>query len=452
MSHDGRTTSDGSSKLNRFKRRDVLAAAGASAAVPLAGCGGNGNGNGDGPITIGAVYLLSGLAEALGAGSVAAAEVAADVLNEEGGVDGREVEVVSRDHGDAPSQQIRSLVQEVGADALLGLTSSTVGLDNGPTFEQLGVPTIITDLGTPWLTEHDRETYGNYYDGDTPGAAGVDNLFRANSHTGHMTYGLAAFTDENYDEGLDIAAMGPDYSYGQQTWRYFQAFLDGLGYDYNVVAEEFPELGAGDMTPQITNVQQADPDIVFTSFWAGDTVTFTRQANEAGLFDDVIDVYDTIGADSTNFNAIGDAMPEGFHYSGWYYPGAYGTDEDQEFIDAYFDFYEDDDSVLEYPTFTGGSTYTAVMSLASAIEETGSTAPSDLVEFLRGHSESRDPRGPSAYDDTSQQMQTTAVIGESTFDGDVPYDGATQTNFELYELDRETAVDLLEGTGLPPGV
>ena len=47
-------------------RRRFLAAAGTGATAGLAGClGGNGGGNGggDGTITLGAVYLLSGVAE-----------------------------------------------------------------------------------------------------------------------------------------------------------------------------------------------------------------------------------------------------------------------------------------------------------------------------------------------------------------------------------------------------
>jgi branched-chain amino acid transport system substrate-binding protein len=35
---------------------------------------------------------------------------------------------------------------------------------------------------------------------------------------------------------------------------------------------------------------------------------------------------------------------------------------------------------------------------------------------------------------------------------DLPYDGAALTDTQTYTLDRETSLDLLEGSDLPPGV
>jgi branched-chain amino acid transport system substrate-binding protein len=472
MQDSNRHTEDRSdaSGLGTVDRRKFLTVAGAGATAALAGCsggGGGGGGNGDGgggggggdPIRIGGIYLLSGLAEQLGAGSAAAAEVAVDAINEEGGINGRNVEIEVRDHGDDPQAQMRSLVQEFGADVMIGLTSSGVTLNSGPTIEQLGVPFTLTDIGTPYITEPDTDTYGDFYDGNGR-AAGLPNLFRTNSMTAIMTYGIAQYTADNFDGGLRIANMGPDYAYGQQCWAYYQAYLDGLGVDYEVVASEFPSLGAGDMTPQITTVQSADPDIVFTSFWAGDTVTFTSQAAEQGLFEEVDDVFDTIGADPVNFNSLGDTMPDGVHYSGWYWPGTYDTDADQSFIDLYQETYQDDDEVLAYPTFTGGSTWAAVQIYKDAIEAAGSTNPDDIISQMEGYTFENDPRGTITLDETSHQANASCVIGESSQDADVPYDGAGQINRQTYTLGRSEAQDLLEGSegllggsnDLPPGI
>jgi len=454
MAPDDKQTRGTKATDNTFgvNRREFLAVAGAGGATALAGCGGLGGGGGGEPIRIGGIYLLSGLAEALGAGSEAAAEVAVDAINEEGGINGRDVEIEVRDHGDNPQQQIRSLVQEFGADVMLGLTSSGVTLNSGPTIESLGVPFTLTDIGTPFITEHDTDAYGDYYEDEGGRAAGLPNLFRTNSMTAHMTYAIAQYTADNFSGGLRVANAGPDYAYGQQCWQYYQAYLDGLGFDYEVVASEFPSLGASDMTPNITTIMSNDPDVVFTSFWAGDTVTFTSQAAEQGLFEQVDDVFDTIGADPVNFNALGDTMPEGVHYSGWYWPGSYGTDADQEFVDLYSETYADDDSVLAYPTFTGGSTWAGVHIYKEAIEAAGSTEPGDIIEQMEGYTFENDPRGTVTMNETSHQANATCIIGESSFDADVPYDGVGQVNTEEYSITRDEAVDLLDGSGLPPGM
>jgi branched-chain amino acid transport system substrate-binding protein len=246
--------------------------------------------------------------------------------------------------------------------------------------------------------------------------------------------------------------MGPNYAYGQQCWAYYQAYLDGLGFDYEVVASEFPSLGASDMTPQISTVVNAEPDVVFTSFWASDTVTFTSQGVEQGLFEEIDDAFDTIGADPTNFEALGDTMPEGLHYSGWYWPGAYGTDADERFIQRYQETYQDDDSVLAYPTFTGGSTWAAIQIYKEAIEAAGSTNSEDIISQMEGYTFENDPRGTITLDETSHQANASCVIGESSLDADVPYDGAGQVNTQEYTINRERALELLEGSDLPPGM
>lgn len=438
-------SNDGQSSA--ISRRRFLAATGVGATTSVAGCSLGGGGD---TIKIGGVYLLSGVAEALGAGSAAAAEVAVDTINDNGGIDGRDVEIQLRDHGDNPQQQMRSLVQEFGADVMIGLTSSGVTLNSGPTIEELGVPFTLTDIGTPFITEPDTDTYGDYYEEDGL-AAGLPNLFRTNSNTSHMTYAIAKFISENYSSP-QIANLGPDYAYGHQCWDYVQAYMDGLGVDYEVVASEFPELGAANMTPQINTVLDAEPSLLFTSFWAGDTVTFTNQAAEQGLFEQVDDVFDTIGASPDNFEALGDTMPEGVHYSGWYWPGSYDTDTDQRFIDLYQETYQDDSDVVEYPTFTGGSTWAAIQIYADAIEETGATDADGIIDFMEGYTFQDDPRGSITLDENSHQATASCVIGESSFDVDVPYDGAGQANTQTYTLDRQTAQDLLEGSDLPPGV
>ncbi len=433
-------------------RRGFLTAAGAGATMSLAGClGGDGGGDGGDGVKIGGVYLLSGLAEALGSGSEASAEVAVDAVNEEGGIMDQDVQIQVRDHGDDPQGQMRSLVQEWGADVMIGLTSSGVTLNSGPTIEQLGVPFTLTDIGTPYVTEPDTETYGSYYESDDGKAAFVPNLFRANSNTSHMTYALAKYAHEEMDISR-VANMGPNYAYGQQCWEYFKAYSEGLGADYEYVASEFPELGASDMTPQINSVLNADPELVFTSFCAGDTVTFVNQAAEQGLFEQVEDVFDTIGADPNNFQALGDTMPEGLHFSAWYYPSAYDNEYNQAFIDRFQETYADDSSILEYPPFTGGSTWAAIMIYRDAIEAAGSTNPDDVIAEMEGYEFTEDPRGPVTIDADSHQATAPTVIGETTQSGDVPYDGATLGNTQTYSVERSTAEGLLEGSDLPPGM
>ncbi|PSQ21148.1 hypothetical protein BRD01_12345 [Halobacteriales archaeon QS_8_65_32] len=114
----GSAAGDSGRSTGAGRRRFLRTIGAGAAATSLAGCvgslggGGGGGGGGDGPIRIGGFYLLSGIAEALGASSRASAELAVKQVNENGGINGRDVEIVFRDHGDNPSNTITSLVQE----------------------------------------------------------------------------------------------------------------------------------------------------------------------------------------------------------------------------------------------------------------------------------------------------------------------------------------------------
>ena len=445
---DSTTGNGASSGLNR---RNFLAAAGTGATAAVAGCTGLGGGGGGDTVKIGGVYLLSGIAQALGTSSANAAEVAVSQINENGGINGQDVEIEVRDHGEDPQAQIRSLAQEFNADVMIGLTSSGVTLASAPTIESLGVPFTLTDIGTPYITEPDTESYGNYFESDSGKAAFTPNMFRANSNTSHMTYAIAKFVADNYGESR-VANMGPDYAYGQQCWDYFKAYSEGLGMNHEYVASEFPSLGASDMTPQINSVLDADPDLLFTSFWAGDATTFISQAAEQGLFEQVDDVFDTIGADPTVYEALGDTTPEGIHMSGWYWPTAYDNENNQAFLDAYREEFQDDDTTPSIPGFTGGSTYAAIYMYKKAIEAAGGTNPEDLISELEGITIDNDPRGPTTIKENTHQATAPCVIGETSFDADVPYDGAGLINTQTYTLTRERSLELLDGSGLGPGL
>lgn len=443
------------------KRRRFLTAAGAGAALAsTAGClgplggGGDGDGSSKKPLKVGAVFLLSGVAEFIGRASQAGARLGVQTVNEAGGIMGRDVEILFRDHeNDAATakQHIQTLVQQENVDVMIGLTSSGVTLNTAGTIAQLGVPFTLTDIGTPFITEFDEETYGDK-------AAGRKNIFRTNANMSINTYAIAKWATENLDV-TRVANMGPDYEYGKQAWQYFKAYSKGLGADYKFVASKFPSTNASDMTPQINSILGANPDLVFTSFWGSDVVTFVKQAAEQGLFDQVEDVFDTLGADPTAYKALGQSLVEGLHHSSWYWHSGFKNKENKKFLDAYWKKYEDSDTI-PIPAWSGPSTYSSIWLYKRAIENAGSTDPEKIINQLEGM-EFTGPRGTWKIDPDSHQATAPTNIGETVFpdaegnDGygpGVPYEGGGLKNVESTRLDRKTASNLLEGSGLPPGV
>lgn len=436
----------------KVNRRAFLGAAGAAGLTSFAGCANltGGGGGGEGPMVIGAQYLLSGLAESLGAASRAAAELAVKQVNEEeDGILGREIELIVRDHensADNANQNFRDLVQNEGATAMIGLTSSGVTLSTAPTVAELGIPFVLTDIGTPFITEHDEDTYGE-------NAQGQPNIFRTNSNISMNTYGMAKHAVENFDDVERVANMGPDYAYGWQAWEYFKAFSDALGAGYEYVESQFPEVGASDMTPQINTVENADPDLVFTSFWAGDVVTFVLQGIEQGLFDTADYIMDTLGADPTIFEALGNQMPEDVPFGAWYWHSAHDNPRNDEFVSAWRDEYADTD-VVGIPSIAGPSTWSAIWMLKEAMESTESTEPEDIIGALEGM-QFDSPEGQIRLDPDSHQANGPVIVGRTSTEDNVPYDGLGLTDNDLIPPpSRSDMAQMLEdaGTDLPPGI
>lgn len=437
------------------KRRTFLGAAGVAGMAGLAGCanmpgggdGGDGGGDGSGPIKIGAVYMLSGIAQSLGAGSRAAAKLAVKNVNENGGIMGRDVELIVRDHegsAEKANQHFKDLVQKENVAAMIGLTSSGVTLSTAGTVAQLGVPLTLTDIGTPFITTHNKDKYGD-------NAQGTNVHFRTNANTSINVYAMAKYANEELDVKR-VANLGPDYAYGQQCWEYFKAYSNGLGADFEFVASEFPELGANDMTPQINSVKSANPDLVFTSFWAGDTVTFVNQAAQQGLFETATDVFDTLGADPTTFKALGNTMPEGTSFSSWYWHSTFDNQKNKDFVSAWKEEYKNSDTI-GIPTFTGPSTWAAIRLYKRAMENASSTKPDDIISQLEGM-QFNGPRGKWKIDSNTHQATAPTIIGTTSKKDDVPYDGVGLQPSQSISLDRKTAQDLLNkaGSDLPPGI
>lgn len=143
------------SRDRRRTRRGALAL-GLAAALALGACGdpvddsADGNGNGDpaqeeGPITIGAVLDITGAGASLGVPERQTLELLAEQLNADGGIDGREVELIIEDNQsteDGAATAASALLGQEEVDILLGASRTGPSLAMRPLAEQAEVPMI----------------------------------------------------------------------------------------------------------------------------------------------------------------------------------------------------------------------------------------------------------------------------------------------------------------------
>ena len=81
-----------------------------------------------------------------------------------------------------------------------------------------------------------------------------------------------------------VATIAPDYAYGRDSIAAFIKALKKLRPDIQIVDQQWPKLGEPDFTAFITAQMSKKPDAVYCSLFAGDFVTFTKQATPRGYF------------------------------------------------------------------------------------------------------------------------------------------------------------------------
>jgi len=119
-------------------------------------------------------------------GRRAGLEMAQSEINDNGGIDGRDVEVTVRDteaSADTAIQQMRSLVEEDNVHGLFGLDSSGVAQAVAPQAAQLQMPYMITHAAT---CSSPRPPEGEHED-----SVGNDYVFRDSNSLSQDIYGAA---------------------------------------------------------------------------------------------------------------------------------------------------------------------------------------------------------------------------------------------------------------------
>lgn len=434
MSNDNTHGTTGS----RFDRRTFLKTTAIGAGLTgLAGCtgngNGNGNGNGEGPIRLGAMYIFSGFASLYGDEAERGFELAQQEVNDNGGIDGREVEIISRDTeagADTAIRQMRSLIEEENVDGLFGLDSSGVAQAMAPQIAENGVPFMITHAATPFVTSPP---------GEHENSVGNDYVFRCSNNLPQDVYGAARVASEL--DATEWATIGPDYAFGYETWDYFQAFMNGLGADAEFIAEQYPALASNDYSPFINSILSEEPDAVITPLWGADLTTFISQAEDAGWFDQIDHTLFSVGM-GTDLPADGSPLPEGEWASTRYDPFVPDTQTNNDFRGRYVDEYD------TLPTYNAEGAYRAVYLYKEAIEQVG-TDWEAIVDTFEGMEHSG-AVGDYRFNERTNQATVNSIWGQVTYDEE--WDSNVLDPVEVYDASPEELEDALGDSDLPSGV
>lgn len=359
----------------RPTRRQALQGAAGIATAGIAGCIGGGGGGDEETFTIGANLPLSQGWEPYGNTQSRAAEIAIQEINDAGGLDGREVELVVKDNQVDPQTVIdrtTELVEQEGADFIFGPISSASRVAMSSELEDHEVPALYT-------TQYEGRAAEDYCN---------DWLFKAGEIPVQQIEPFIPWLIENHGEQFYL--LGSDYIWPQTMNDLITDVVEEHGGE--VLEEEYVQLNATDFSSIIPRIEQADPDVLFMEVTGASVPAIQQQMLEQGVRDQWTEVGLAHGQ-----GVIAGAPPEAVEgvLSCHAYKENLDNSANEEFVSNFKDEYGED-ALMTYLT---GPAYTGMKLLEDAVEQAGGSSTEDVMEGL-------------------QDASVNSVMGETTMGAD----------------------------------
>jgi branched-chain amino acid transport system substrate-binding protein len=241
---------------------------------------------------VGSEQPLSGAGAAGGKTAVVGLQMAADRINNSGGINGRPVELVIADDESSPAvarQKTAKMVQEDNIDIHVGGFLSNICIACMPVWEDAKIINMISVcLDTTLTTSKCNKVSFRVHDFAPAQAVAFGPTLAKMGKKWHIVYA--------------------DYSWGQSTRDAYAAEIKKNGGE--VVGTTGTPLGTADMTPFLSKIS-GDFDGLFVILFGKDGITYTNQAYDLGLTKKYRYAGDGAIVESTNMPAIGNKA-EGF--------------------------------------------------------------------------------------------------------------------------------------------
>lgn len=258
----------------------------------FAGCGGGGSDDKSGgaePLKVGAIYPLSGANALLGSQCLAAVKIAVDIVNENGGVQGRKVELVQADAPDptAATTEASRLVDQQGVQIIFGSLASGNALAIAGVTEKSGVSLVESGGIADALTNSGFKHVFRILDkGGLRGAAGVE-----------YTAKYIAPMLKKDPKDLRVAIIHEESAYGTSVADGAEAKIKELG--LNLVARESYNATITDMSALVLKLKEAKPDVLFSVNYINDAILLVDTMKQ---YDAMPKVMMGLGAGTTDPN------------------------------------------------------------------------------------------------------------------------------------------------------
>jgi branched-chain amino acid transport system substrate-binding protein len=297
-------------------------------------------------VKVGLLAPLTGFAAADGLSVLNAVKLAVERVNAEGGVLGKQVELVyydDRADGKEAVALARKLIQQDKVVAFVAGSYSTPSRAVAPIFQDAQVPLVSAYAVHPDIT-----------------AAG-DYCFR-NGFLGTVEGKSAGYVAVDLLKSKRIALLTSDNDFGRTLAEGFKMFVKSNGEGAKIVYSQTYPFSEKDFKPYLAKIKEIGPDIIFASGYYFQTGPVVKQAREMGMN---VKILGEEGADSPKFLEIAGKAAEGFMIV-----TNLNRDDPRPVVQDFLKEYQSRYNIQ--PDMVGASAYDAFMILCDAVKRAGS--------------------------------------------------------------------------------
>ena len=319
-------------------------------------------------------------------------ELAVEEINAAGGVNGKPLQLITRDDNASPGDAVRAaeeLLSREKVDVLSGAFLSHIGLALGDFAKQRKVFFLA---GEP-LTDKMVWQNGNRY------------TYRLRASTYMQVAMLVPEAAKLRKKRW--AVVYPNYEYGQSAAATFKQLLKAAQPDVEFLAEQAPALGKIDAGSVTQALADAKPDAIFNVLFATDLAKFVREGNTRGLFQGR-EVVSLLTGEPEYLEPLKDETPNGWIVTGYPWYGVQ-TPEHKAFYLAYHRKYND------HPRLGSVVGYSMIHALAAGITRAKSTETEKLITAFSGMTFGT-PFGKATFRKQDNQSTMGAFLGRTKND------------------------------------